>query len=69
VHFRDTGKGQDQFQVRVGQGAVEYGKILSQLTRYRYDRLLTVAIHDMPDAPFVLEAEVRKLKYLLESLI
>jgi sugar phosphate isomerase/epimerase len=69
VHFRDTGKGQDQFQVRVGQGEVEYGKILAQLTRYRYDRLLTVAIHDMPEAPFVLEAEVRKLKYLLESLI
>jgi sugar phosphate isomerase/epimerase len=69
VHFRDTGRGQDQFQVRVGQGEVEYGKILSQLARYHFDRLLTVAIHDMPEAPFDLEAEVRKLKYLLESLI
>jgi sugar phosphate isomerase/epimerase len=69
VHFRDTGRGQDQFQVRVGQGEVEYGKILGQLARYRYDRLLTVAIHDIPEVPFVLEAEVRKLKYLLESLI
>jgi hypothetical protein len=30
---------------------------------------LTVAIHDVPDAPFVMDHEVRKLKYLLESLI
>jgi hypothetical protein len=48
---------------------VEYGKIISHLTRVGYDRLLTVAIRDIPDAPFAMEAEVRKLKYLLESLV
>jgi sugar phosphate isomerase/epimerase len=69
VHLRDTGHGQDQFQVRVGQGEVEYGKIVTHLARYGYDRLLTVAIHDIPDAPFAMDAEVRKLKYLLESLV
>jgi sugar phosphate isomerase/epimerase len=69
VHLRDTGRGPDQFQVRVGQGEVEYGKIVTQLTRVGYDRLLTVAILDIPDAPFVMESEVRKLKYLLESLV
>jgi sugar phosphate isomerase/epimerase len=69
VHLRDTGRGADQFQVRVGQGEVEYGRIISHLCRQQYDRLLTVAILDIPDAPFVMEAEVRKLKYLLESLI
>jgi sugar phosphate isomerase/epimerase len=69
VHLRDTGRGPDQFQVRVGQGEVEYGKIVSHLTRVGYDRLLTVAILDIPDAPFVMESEVRKLKYLLESLV
>jgi len=69
VHLRDTGRGQDQFQVRVGQGVIEYGRIIAQLARFRYDHLLTVAILDIPDAPFVMEAEVRKLKYLLESLI
>jgi sugar phosphate isomerase/epimerase len=69
VHLRDTGKGPEQFQVRVGQGEVEYGRIISHLTRFGYDRLLTVAIHDVPDAPYVMDAEVRKLKFLLESLI
>ena len=69
VHLRDTGRGPDQFQVRVGQGEVEYGRIVAQLLRHGYDRLLTVAIHDFPDAPFSMDAEVRKLKYLLESLV
>jgi sugar phosphate isomerase/epimerase len=69
VHLRDTGRTPDQFQVRVGQGEVEYGRIIAQLTRHHYDRLLTVAIHDIPDAPFAMEPEVRKLKFLLESLV
>jgi sugar phosphate isomerase/epimerase len=69
VHLRDTGRGADQFQLRVGQGEVEYGRIISLLSRNDYERLLTVAIYDIPDAPFAMDAEVRKLKYLLESLI
>jgi sugar phosphate isomerase/epimerase len=69
VRLRDTGRGPNQFQVRVGQGEVEYGRIVSQLARYHYDRLLTVDIRDVPDAPFAMESEVRKLKYLLESLV
>ena len=69
VHLRDTGRKQEQFQVRVGQGEVEYGRIISQLSRYDYDRLLTVEICDIPDAPFAMDAEVRKLKYLLDSLV
>ncbi|HZY91018.1 MAG TPA: sugar phosphate isomerase/epimerase [Gemmataceae bacterium] len=69
VHLRDTGRGPNQFQVRVGQGEVEYGRIVAQLARQHYDRLLTVAIHDVPDAPFAMMPEVRKLKYLLESLV
>jgi sugar phosphate isomerase/epimerase len=69
VHLRDTGRAPGKFQVRVGQGEVEYGRIISQLERCHYDRLLTVAIHDVADAPFAMESEVRKLKYLLESLV
>jgi sugar phosphate isomerase/epimerase len=69
VRLRDTGRGPNQFQVRVGQGEVEYGRIVSQLARYHYERLLTVDIRDVPDAPFAMEPEVRKLKYLLESLV
>ncbi len=69
VHLRDTGRGPNQFQVRVGQGEVEYGRIVAQLARCRYNRALSVDIRDIPDAPFAMEPEVRKLKYLLESLV
>jgi sugar phosphate isomerase/epimerase len=69
VHLRDTGRGPGQFQVRVGQGEIEYGRIINQLVRYNYDRLLTVQIYDHADASSNMEHEVRKLKYLLESLV
>jgi sugar phosphate isomerase/epimerase len=69
VRLRDTGNTPEQFQVRIGQGEIEYGKIISQLDRCRYDRALTVDIRDVPDSPFPIEPEVRKLKYLLESLV
>jgi sugar phosphate isomerase/epimerase len=69
VHLRDTGRSPDLFQVRVGQGEVEYGRIVSHLNRYNYNRVLTVEICDIPDAPFAMDTEVRKLKYLLESLV
>ncbi len=69
VRLRDTGRTPELFQVRIGQGELEYGKVISQLDRFRYDRALTVDIRDVPDSPFPVEPEVRKLKYLLESLV
>jgi sugar phosphate isomerase/epimerase len=69
VHLRDTGRGPNQFQVRVGQGEVEYGRLIAQLARHNYNRLLTVDIRDVGEVPFPMEPEVRKLKYLLESLV
>jgi sugar phosphate isomerase/epimerase len=69
VRLRDTGLGADQFQVRIGQGEVEYGRIVTQLSRYHYDRALTVDIRDQPEPAFPMEPEVRKLKFLLESLV
>ncbi len=69
VHLRDSGLEPDQFQVRIGQGEVEYGRIIAQLARHHYRRLLAVEIFDIPEAPYAMEHEVRKLKYLLESLI
>jgi sugar phosphate isomerase/epimerase len=69
VYLRDTGKKPGEFQVRVGQGEIEYGRIVSSLERAGYDRGLTVAILDSLDNPFEVEVEVRKLKLLLESLL
>lgn len=67
VHLRDTAPG--KFQVRVGQGVIEYGRIISYLARYQYERLLSVEIEDVTNGDFPMDQEVRKLKYLLESLI
>jgi sugar phosphate isomerase/epimerase len=69
VRLRDSGRDPTQFQVRVGQGEIEYGRILSMLDRHRYERTLTVDVRDVPDSPFPIDAEVRKLKFLLESLV
>lgn len=69
VRLRDTNRGPDQFQVRVGQGELEYGKIITSLERCHYDRALTVDIRDTSPSPFPVDQEVRKLKFLLESLV
>jgi sugar phosphate isomerase/epimerase len=69
AHLRDTGQAPGEFQVRVGQGQVEYARIVNLLQRHGYNRALTVAIIDRPDNPFDREVEVRKLKLLLETLI
>jgi sugar phosphate isomerase/epimerase len=69
VALRDTGRGPNQFQVRVGQGEVEYGRIIQQLGRCGYKLSLSVEMLDQPPPPFPIAPEVRKLKYLLESLL
>ena len=65
VHLRDTTK--DKLQVRVGQGEVEYGRLITQLAKHRYNRALTVNIAEMPEADHA--AELRKMRLLLESLL
>nr|WP_303652508.1 TIM barrel protein [Paludisphaera mucosa] len=69
IHLRDTGKNANEFQVRIGQGQIEYARIVNQLLRVGYNRALTVAILDLPDNAFDREVEVRKLKLLLETLL
>jgi sugar phosphate isomerase/epimerase len=69
VRLRDSGPRPDQFQVQVGQGDVEYGKIVNSLDRCDYDRALTVDVRDIPPPGYPVDSEVRKLKYLLESLV
>ena len=65
VRLRDTSK--EQLQVRVGQGQVEYGRLINQLNKVRYDRALSVDISAMPEVDQL--AEMRKMRLLLESLI
>jgi sugar phosphate isomerase/epimerase len=68
VRLRDTAP-PDRLQVRVGQGQMEYGRIISQLSRERYGRALSVDIRDTPTPDYAMEPEVRKLKFLLESMV
>jgi sugar phosphate isomerase/epimerase len=69
VRLRDTTMNPPQFQVRVGQGEIEYGRIISQLDRFSYDRALTVDVREEWATSFPASPEARKLKYLLESLV
>jgi sugar phosphate isomerase/epimerase len=65
VHLRDTKP--DAFQVRIGQGNVEYGKIVSQLQRVGYKRALCAHMPPLENVDQV--AELRKMRLLLESLL
>lgn len=65
VHLRDTKK--DQLQVRVGQGEIEYGRLIQQLQKYNYNRALSVHITEMPGVDH--QVELRKMRLLLESLL
>jgi len=67
VQLRDTSK--TALQVRVGQGEVEYGRLITQLGKHKYNRALCVDIVDIPDSGVDHMAEMRKLRLLLESLL
>jgi len=65
THLRDSTK--DDMHVRVGQGEVDYGKLISQLEQENYKRALSV--HVPPIEGFDHRAELRKIRLLLDSLL
>jgi sugar phosphate isomerase/epimerase len=65
VHLRDSSK--SKLQVRIGQGEIEYGRLVNMLGKVNYDRSLSVHIEEMPDVDHF--AELRKMRLLLESLL
>ena len=65
VHLRDTRP--EAFQVRIGQGNIEYGKLFNQLERVGYKRALSVHVPPLENVDQV--AELRKMRLLLESLL
>ncbi|MFV2065464.1 MAG: sugar phosphate isomerase/epimerase family protein [Pirellulales bacterium] len=65
VQLRDSTK--DKLQVRVGQGEVEYGRLIAQLSKHGYDR--TLSVHMPPLEGIDHQAEMRKMRLLLESLV
>lgn len=67
VRLRDSAP--SQMQVKIGQGQLEYAKIITGLERQNYHRALCVDMQDGPGVDYPVDAEVRKLKYLLESMV
>ncbi len=67
VRLRDTSR--EKLQVRVGQGEVDYSRLISQLESSGYRRALCVDIKPEPDANYDHNAELRKLRLLLETLL
>ncbi|MEZ6099143.1 MAG: sugar phosphate isomerase/epimerase [Pirellulaceae bacterium] len=65
VLLRDSTK--SKLQVRVGQGEVEYSKLITQLGRLKYNRALTIDIIEESDVEHA--SELRKMRLLLESLL
>lgn len=65
VHLRDSK--QDQLQVRVGQGEIDYAKVVGQLEAVGYSHGLSVQI--APDSAYEQRGELRKLRLLLETLL
>lgn len=65
VYLRDSLP--DSLQVRVGQGEIDYGKLIGQLEKVDYNRALCVDMVPMEGIDH--SSELRKLRMLLESLI
>lgn len=65
VYLRDTTR--DRLQVRVGQGVIDFGKLLTQLQQVRFNRALVIEIMAQPDVDQL--GELRKMRLLLESLL
>lgn len=65
THLRDTSK--TELQVRVGQGEVDYGRLMQQLAKEKYSRALSVFITPMEGVDH--HGEMRKMRLLLDSLL
>jgi sugar phosphate isomerase/epimerase len=65
VRLRDSTK--SKLHVRVGQGEIDYGKLLSQLEKVGYNRALTVYMPPLDEHDH--RAEMRKMRLLLDSLL
>lgn len=65
VYLRDSTK--EELQVRVGQGEVDYSRLINQLRRADYRRALCVNMTEIEGTDH--NSELRKIRLLLESLL
>lgn len=67
THLRDSTA--TELQVSVGLGNVDYNRIINQLRREKYGRVLSVDLLPDHTAQTQLQLEMRKLRMLLETLL
>jgi sugar phosphate isomerase/epimerase len=65
VHLRDTTP--TELQVRIGQGEIEYGRLVNMLRQVNYGLALSVHLRELPGVDHIVE--MRKMRLLLESLL
>ena len=65
VRLRDTSE--SDMQVQIGQGDVDFSRLLTQLRLQGYQRALSVHIDDASGSDQF--GEMRKMRLLLESLL
>lgn len=65
VHLRDSTK--QDLQVRIGQGEIDYGRLVQLLAKEKYNRALAVHITPVDDIDH--HGEMRKMRLLLDSLL
>jgi sugar phosphate isomerase/epimerase len=65
VRLRDTTP--TQFQVRIGQGVLEFGRLVIQLNKVAYRRALCIDLAELPNVDPM--SELRKMRLLVESLL
>jgi sugar phosphate isomerase/epimerase len=65
VRLRDTK--QKQFQTRIGQGVIDFGRLVVHLGTVHYQRALCVDLAPIPNVDG--DAELRKIRLLLESVL
>jgi len=66
-HVRLRDSTETDFQVCVGQGVLEFSKLVNQLDSVRYRGILCVDLGPLPDVDAI--KELRKMRLLLESLL
>jgi sugar phosphate isomerase/epimerase len=66
-HIRLRDSSRTEYQVRVGQGIIEFGRLVVQLNKAGYRRTLCVDLQPLPNLD--MSAELRKMRLLLESLL
>lgn len=70
THLRDSGNKPEHYQMKIGRGQLEFSRIVQGLRKTGYTGALAIdMVEGLAGDDFDMEAEVRKLRLLLETLL